>query len=79
MGLLDEIKADSRGRERPSAVGRALDGLPDEERAELVEALANPHEYTHAAIARVLKRRGFDGVTEGNVGTYRAKMRDQRQ
>lgn len=77
MGILDEIKAEVYDRKKPSAVGRALEALAPEDREGLEAALAAPIDvYSHAAIARVLRKRGFDRVNEGNVGHYRKVMKE---
>lgn len=78
MGILDEIAAEVYDRQKPSAVGRALEALEGKDRADLEAALAAPNDvYSHAAIARVLRKRGFEKVNESNVGHYRARLREK--
>lgn len=78
MGLLDEIAAEVHDRQKPSAVGRALETLEEKDREDLEAALAAPTDvYSHAAIARVLRKRGFDKVNESNVGHYRNRLKER--
>lgn len=70
MGLLDEIAKESRPAPVSCSVAMVLDDLPDAERAELEAALDDQVAYTHTAITRVLKRRGYD-MHEKRVAAHR--------
>lgn len=60
MGLLDEIAKESRPAQTVCTVALVLSDLAAPERTELEAALADPVTYTHTAITRVLRRRGYD-------------------
>ncbi len=60
VGLLDDIAKESRPAPVSCSVALVLADLADPERAELEAALADQVAYTHTAITRVLKRRGYD-------------------
>lgn len=59
MGLLDEIAEESRSR-LVCSVAVVLADMPDDERDDLEAALADAVTYSHTAITRVLKRRGYN-------------------
>ena len=70
MGLLDEIAEESRPPAPACSMALVLADLPDAERTELEAALADPAAYTHSAITRVLKRRGYE-MHEKRVAAHR--------
>ena len=71
MGLLDEIGAASKLRNRTCIVVEILDELAIEDARELQVALDDPA-MTHVAIARVLSKRGYPvGLNGKQIANHR--------
>lgn len=60
MGLLDDIASESRPTPTVCSVAVVLADMDPKDRNDLEAALADQVTYTHTAITRVLRRRGYD-------------------
>ena len=74
MSLLEELEADSQRRGSECTVGKWLDSLPADERAEWDRAFSN-EAITAAAIARAFERRN---IPIGQQPTQRHTQRIRR-
>jgi hypothetical protein len=70
MGLLDDIRDESRGEPKTCSVADVLEQMDEKDRADLEAALVDKG-VPHTAIVRVLNRRGFD-QHEKRVGAHRS-------
>jgi hypothetical protein len=68
MGLLDEMR---QGREYPLRLDAILADLPDDDRADVLSALADPR-ISHSRVAAVLTAHGYR-CHPSSVGRWRAK------
>lgn len=71
MSLADEIAAEATRNVRARCtVGVLLDSMSDEDRSDLIAALASP-EIRTATIYRALAARGVGGISEQSLGRHR--------